>query len=98
MPDSVEMPAPVKATMFPASVILRLRSSPFAMDPPRPPCCNVAVIAARRSQIRPAEASLGDARRDRLEDTHARQIEQAGGQPAGRQNRDTAAVRRAVEP
>src|SRR6185436_4718477 len=35
MPDSVEMPAPVKATMFSASAIMRPSSSTFAISPPR---------------------------------------------------------------
>src|SRR5438270_907690 len=33
MPDSVEMPAPVKATMRAASAIIAFRSSTFAMVP-----------------------------------------------------------------
>src|SRR6185437_11846648 len=41
MPDSVEMPAPVKATMLPASAIIRLRSSmvsdPLGLTPWRQP-------------------------------------------------------------
>ena len=50
-----------------------------------------------KSPVR-TQGSLGDAGGDRLEDAHAREIEQPGGQAAGRDNRDAAARRRAVQP
>src|SRR5262245_10102143 len=48
MPDSVEMPAPVKATIFSAAAIMRFNSSIFAMQP------------SAASSLRPALLELPD--------------------------------------
>src|SRR5262245_46087863 len=51
MPDSVEMPAPVKATMLRAAAIMRLNSSIFAME---------LSSGAAASRLRPALLELPD--------------------------------------
>src|SRR5262245_29482591 len=46
IPDSVEMPAPVKATMLSASSIMRSRSSTLAICPPRRQRAGIYAISA----------------------------------------------------